>query len=132
MIVAVAYENGQVFQHFGHTGQFTFYHVDNGIVIDSEIIGTSGQGHGLLARFLKDNHVDALICGGIGGGAKTALSDAGIRLYGGISGNADDAVNALLAGNLVYDENVHCDHHDREHGEEKTCGEHGCGNHFCH
>ena len=42
--------------------------------------------------------VDVLICGGIGGGAQVALAEAGIKLYGGVSGEADAAVNALLAG----------------------------------
>jgi predicted Fe-Mo cluster-binding NifX family protein len=77
--------------------------------------------------------VDTLICGGIGGGAQAALAEAGIKLYGGVSGEADAAVNALLSGNLGYDPNVHCDHHDHAHGEDgHTCGDHGCGKHSCH
>ena len=79
------------------------------------------------------NGVDTLICGGIGGGAQAALAEAGIKLYGGVSGDADAAVSALLSGNLGYDPNVHCDHHDHEHGEAgHTCGDHGCGKHSCH
>ena len=77
--------------------------------------------------------VDTLICGGIGGGAQMALAEAGIKLYGGVSGEADAAVNALLASALAYDPNVRCDHHDHAHGEGgHTCGEHGCGHHGCH
>ena len=132
MIIAVTYENEQVFQHFGHTEQFKIYHIGNGKIENSEIIGTNGQGHGALAQFLKNNHVDTLICGGIGGGAQAALANAGIRLYGGVTGNADDAVNALLAGNLIFDSNVHCEHHDHEHDEGHVCGDHGCGKHSCH
>jgi len=79
------------------------------------------------------NGVDTLICGGIGGGAQAALAEAGIKLYGGVSGDADAAVSALLSGNLGYNPNVHCDHHDHEHGEAgHTCGNHGCGKHSCH
>ena len=79
------------------------------------------------------NGVDTLICGGIGGGAQAALAEAGIKLYGGVSGDADAAVSALLSGNLGYDPNVHCDHHDHERGEAgHTCGDHGCGKHSCH
>ncbi len=89
--------------------------------------------HGALAGFLMQHGVDALICGGIGGGAQAALAEAGIKLYGGVSGDADAAVNALLSGNLGYNPNVHCDHHDHEHGTGgHTCGNHGCGNHGCH
>ena len=69
----------------------------------------------------------------IGGGGQAALAEAGIKLYGGVSGDADAAVSALLSGNLGYDPNVHCDHHDHAHGEAgHTCGDHGCGKHSCH
>ena len=102
-------------------------------VIHAEVDDTNGSGHGALAGFLMQHGVDTLICGGIGGGAQAALAEAGIKLYGGVSGDADAAVNALLSGNLDYDPNVHCDHHDHEHGEDgHTCGDHGCGKHSCH
>lgn len=94
---------------------------------------TNGSGHSALASFLTRHGVDALICGGIGGGAQMALAEAGIKLYGGVSGEADEAVNALLAGTLGYNPDVHCSHHDHEHGEGgHTCDEHGCGHHGCH
>ena len=77
--------------------------------------------------------MDTLICGGIGGGAQTALAEAGIKLYGGVSGDADAAVNALLLGKLGYNPNVRCSHHDHSHeGEGHTCGDRGCGKHDCH
>ena len=133
MKIAVTYENGQIFQHFGHTEQFKLYEAADGKVIHAEVVDTNGSGHGALAGFLMQNGVDTLICGGIGGGAQAALAEAGIKLYGGVSGDADAAVSALLSGNLGYDPNVHCDHHDHEHGEAgHTCGDHGCGNHSCH
>ena len=76
--------------------------------------------------------VDVLICGGIGGGALMALVQAGIKLYGGVSGDADKAVEAFVVGNLNYDPAAKCDHHDHHHGEGHTCGDHGCGKHSCH
>ncbi len=101
-------------------------------IVSSQIIPTAGQGHGALAAFLSANGVDVLICGGIGGGAQMALAEAGIRLYGGVQGAADEAVAALLAGTLGYDPDVHCGHHDHEHGTDgHGCGEHACGGH-CH
>ena len=131
MKIAVTYENGQIFQHFGHTEQFKIYEAADGKVTHAEIVDTNGSGHGALAGFLMQNGVDTLICGGIGGGAQAALAEAGIKLYGGVSGDADAAVSALLSGSLGYDPNVHCDHH--EHGEAgHTCGNHGCGKHSCH
>ena len=130
MKIAVTYEAGQIFQHFGHTEQFKIYDVENGAVVKEEVVGTMGSGHGALAGFLKDHGFDTLICGGIGGGAQMALAEAGVTLYGGVQGAADDAVQALLAGNLVFNPDVHCDHHDHEHGHgAHACGSHGCGHH---
>ena len=98
MKIAVTYENGSVFQHFGHTATFKIYNIENNSVVNSEIVGTNGQGHGALAGFLQERSVDTLICGGIGGGAQDALAQAGIRVFGGVTGNADNAVTALLNG----------------------------------
>ena len=128
MRIAVTYENGEIFQHFGHTEEFKVYDVKDGKVVASEVVDTNGQGHGALAGVLTALNADVLICGGIGGGAQMALAAAGIKLYGGVSGSADAAVEALLAGNLDYNPAVKCNHHD-EHGEGHTCGEHGCGGH---
>lgn len=133
MKIAVTYENEHIFAHFGHTKKFKIYEVENGRVISSKIVDSLGQGHGALAGFLRAMGADTLICGGIGGGAKNALAEVGIKLYGGVSGSYDKAVEALLSGCLIYNPDVRCDHHDHEHGEGgHTCGSHGCGSHSCH
>lgn len=132
MRIAVTYENGQIFQHFGHTEQFKVYDVVDGKVAQTMIVDTNGNGHGALAGFLFGSNVDVLICGGIGMGAQNALAEAGIKLYGGVSGDADAAVEALLANNLAYNPNVQCNHHgEHHHGEGHSCGSHGCGSHSC-
>ena len=133
MKIAVTYENGHIFQHFGHTEQFKVYDVEDGKIVSSQVVDTNGSGHGALAGFLASMQVDTLICGGIGGGAQMALAGAGIKLYGGVSGDADAAVEALVSGGLAYDPDVHCDHHGHghDHGEGHACGEHGCGGHHC-
>jgi len=130
MRIAVTYENGDIFQHFGHTEQFKVYDVQDGKIISSEVVSTNGSGHGALAGVLNALQADVLICGGIGGGAQAALAAAGIRLYGGTSGNADQAVEAFLKGELDYNPDVQCNHHG-EHHHEGNCGEHGCGEHNC-
>ncbi len=133
MKIAVTYDNGQIFQHFGHTAQFKLYDTEDGRIVDERILDTNGSGHGALAGLLALNGADVLICGGIGGGAQTALKEAGIKLYGGVSGSADDAVKSLLDGTLDFDINVHCDHHGHEHGgAEHNCSQNGCGGHSCH
>ena len=130
MRIAVTYENGEIFQHFGHTEQFKLYDVEEGKIVSAQVVDSNGSGHGALAGVLSALHVDALICGGIGGGAQTALAAAGIKLYGGVTGSADAAAEALAAGRLVFNPNVHCDHHEH-HGDGHSCGEHGCGSHSC-
>lgn len=134
MKIAVTYENGQVFQHFGHTEQFKIYEVVDGKIVNAEVIGTNGSGHGALAEFLRTHAVDTLICGGIGGGARNALAEAGIQLFPGASGDADAQVASFLAGSLNYNPNTVCSHHNHaeghdcgSHGENHSCGSNGCG-----
>ena len=78
MKIAVTYENGQIFQHFGHTAQFKLYEVEDGKIVREAVVDTNGSGHGALAGLLAQSGVDTLICGGIGGGAQMALAQAGI------------------------------------------------------
>jgi len=129
MIIAVPYENGQVFQHFGHSAAFKIYEVRDGAIAASRVAETGGSGHGALAGFLKGQNVTHLICGGIGAGARTALAEAGILLFPGVTGDADAAAADLAAGKLAFDPDTTCDHHD--HGEGHSCGEHSCGEHSC-
>ena len=127
MRIAVTYENGEIFQHFGHTEQFKLYDVEDGAIVNTQIVDSNGSGHGMLAGFLKEAQVDAMICGGIGMGAQNALAEAGIQLFAGVTGEADQAAHALMEGALHYDPNATCDHHG--HGEGHTCHNDG---HTCH
>ena len=115
MKIAVTYDNGQIFQHFGHSAQFKLYEVSGGMILNTAVVDTNGSGHGALAGFLKQNGVDTLICGGIGGGAQEGLKKAGIAFYGGCSGQADQAVEDFLADKLQYQEDIRCDHHGEHH-----------------
>ena len=126
MKIAVTYENGEVFQHFGHTEEFKIYEVEDGSVLSSEVISSNGSGHGALAALLGDHNIDVIICGGIGGGAQTALTERGIELCSGASGSADEAVAAYLRGELS-NMGVNCDHH----GEGHSCSDHDCGGGDC-
>lgn len=127
MKVAVAYENGEVFQHFGHTENFKVYEIEKGQVVSSEVIGTEGAGHEAIADFLKEKKIGAVIVGGMGQGAADALFNAGIEVYSGVKGPADEAVEAYLNDELLS-EGVNCDHEEEAEGgmyEEEGCG--GCG-----
>ncbi|MBQ2799210.1 MAG: NifB/NifX family molybdenum-iron cluster-binding protein [Ruminiclostridium sp.] len=129
MKIAVTYDNGMVFQHFGHTEQFKIYETENSKIISSEVVDTNGSGHGALAGFLSSLGVKVLICGGIGGGAQTALKGAGIEVYGGVTGLCDLAVQDYLNGTLLFNPDVKCSHHGEGHGEGHNCGSHNFGEH---
>ena len=101
MKIAVTYDNGEVFQHFGRTENFKVYEIEDNKVISSEVISSNGVGHGALAGVLADRNVKALICGGIGGGAINALTEAGIEVCSGASGDTDKAVEDYLNGKLI-------------------------------
>ena len=129
MKIAVTYDNGEVFQHFGKTENFKVYEVEDNKIISSEVISSNGSGHGALAGVLADQGVDVLICGGLGGGAQTALAEAGIEVCAGAAGDTDKAVQDYLDGTLE-DAGVTCDHHLEEgHSCGGDCGGgcHGCG-----
>ncbi|MBQ1598539.1 MAG: FKBP-type peptidyl-prolyl cis-trans isomerase [Lachnospiraceae bacterium] len=125
MKIAVTYEDGKIFQHFGKSKAFKVYEVSDNKVVSSDILDPNGVGHEALADVLADQGVSVLICGGLGGGAQAALSSAGIEVFSGAEGDADAAVESYLAGTLES-AGVNCDHHDHEHGEG-GCG--GCGHH---
>ena len=130
MKIAATYDNGNIFQHFGKTEFFKVYEVEDNKVVSSEVIGSNGTGHGALAGLLAEQGISVLICGGIGGGARSALAEAGIELCSGAQGDADTAVDAYLKGELVST-GVNCDHHHHEDGH--SCGSHenghSCGGH---
>lgn len=138
MRIAVTYADGEIFQHFGRTETFKIYDVEDGKVCATAVMDTDGIGHGALAGILEELNVEVLICGGIGMGARIALDDVGIEIYGGNSGDADDAVRAFLAGKLETSAETCDHHHDHEHGHDCGCGHHhehgddhdcGCGHH---
>ena len=131
MKIAVTYENGNIFQHFGRTESFKVYEVEDSKIVSSEVIGSDGIGHGALAGLLAGHDIQVLICGGLGGGALNALTNAGIEVCAGASGNADEAVEAFLRGDLV-DTGANCDHHHGEGEDHECCGGHGEGeDHEC-
>lgn len=134
MRIALTYENGMVGQHFGHTKQFKLYDVDgSNTVTATELLSPNGAGHGALATVLKQAQTDVLICGGIGQGARMAVSEVGIKLIAGVCGNADEVIKDYLEDKLQYSSEQSCQHHDREDGhhchhehESHECGHHGC------
>jgi len=135
MKIAVPYENGQIFQHFGKTETFKVYTIENNEIVAAEEVNTNGTGHSALSQLLADAGVGVVIAGGIGDGAQEALTAAGIEICAGAQGDADAAVATYLLGELM-DQGVTCDHHHHD-GEEDECGcgcgdDCGCGCGGCH
>lgn len=124
MKIAVTYENGEIFEHFGHTEQFKIYEINEKEIVDEKIINTNGSGHGLLGELLISEGVDALICGGLGNGARNILEDNNIKVYPGVIGNVDKAIKEFIEGTLKYDINSKCNHHGHNH-------KHDCVTHDC-
>ncbi|MBQ2577375.1 MAG: dinitrogenase iron-molybdenum cofactor biosynthesis protein [Lachnospiraceae bacterium] len=127
MKVAITYENGEVFPHFGRTPQFKIYDIEENEIKSEQVLDTGEFGHGALAGFLRMAGADVMICGGIGGGAIATMAESGIRVYAGASGKADDVIKSFIDGTLAEMGDATCDHHG--HGEHE---DHGCGHGNCH
>ena len=121
MTIAIPYKNGEVFQHFGKSEAFKLYETNEGKITSSHVVSTNGDGHGALAEMLKNLNVSVLICGGIGGGAKAALAENGIQIFGGVTGEADKATENYLLEALSYNPDVQCNHH---HDDGHVCFDH--------
>lgn len=122
MKIAVTYENGMVFQHFGKSQQFLVMETDQGKLINKSLLSADGQGHSALVTLLANAKIDTLICGGLGQGARNALYQAGINVISGAVGNAEAAVDAYVSGKLQDQPSGQCNHH----GEHHSCSDHSC------
>ena len=125
MKLAVPYEDGQVFQHFGKTKQFKIYDVAQGKVGFSMVVSAAGGGHGALAGFLRMLGISVVLCGGIGPGAVQTLHSLDIPPIAGVSGEADQAVQDFVDGKLAENTEALCNHHHT--GDFGP----GCGHHAC-
>ena len=124
MRVAVPFENGRIFQHFGKTAAFLIADIEDHEAKHEQLRSTNGSGHGALSALLSEWGVDTVICGGIGQGAVNALSERGIKVGRGVDMDARMALSAFAKGALQDDPDASCHHHEHE-------GAHDCGSHSC-
>ena len=110
MRLAVPFDHGEIYGHFGRTAQFKLYDLTDGRIVSTAIVDTMGPGPGAPPGLPPAYAVDALICG--------------IRLYPGAAGSADEAVHAFLAGTLQYQPDLVCSHH--RDAPPRVCGSHTC------
>ncbi|HJJ47816.1 MAG TPA: hypothetical protein O0X39_02320 [Methanocorpusculum sp.] len=121
MKLGITSSDGEIFQHFGATPEFTVYNIEGGKIVSSKKVSTNGTGHEALVDILADLEINALICGGIGGGARNAVFNAGITLFPGVKGNCDTAAQAFLDGTLAFNPETMCDHQGHEHSCSGHC-----------
>lgn len=150
MRIAVAYKDGEIFEHFGHCGTFAIYEYESGDVnrCTKRLIECGDrQGHKAMADLMREQQVDAVICGSMGGEAKSLLLNYGIVPVAGYCGNADDASDLLITGQLPISDGGACSGGcggcggscgGHEDGGDCGCGGHdeggscGCGGGCCH
>ncbi len=129
MRIAVAYQNGEIYEHFGHAKFFAVYDYPGADVdrCTKKLIETGDRnGHADMAALMRDERIDAVIVGNMGEEAKAALLGYGIVPIVGYSGSADDAADLLILGQLpVLQGECFCS------GGCTGCGEcGGCDSHF--
>ena len=134
MKIAVPYEDGILFEHFGRAKEFKVYAIDDLKPVEGEVVTPDDLSHVGVAKYLKGIGVDLVICGGIGDSAREAIENEHMLLFSGVTGGADDVIERFLEGTLDYGEGSSCDHHGEDHSCGGGCGGgcggcHGCGGH---
>ena len=103
MRIAVAYKDGEIFEHFGHCEMFAIYDYENADVnkCTKRLVETAGrEGHKAMSDLMREEKIDAVIAGNMGGEAKALLLSYGIIPIVGYCGSADDAADLLITGRL--------------------------------
>ena len=117
MKIAVASEGTQVTEHFGHCESFIVFDVVNEAIVKQESVPNPGHRPGFLPNFLADRGVNVIISGGMGGGAVEIFNERNVEVVVGASGEAKNAVERYLNGELKTTGSV-C--HEHQHHDE--CG----------
>lgn len=115
MKFAIACEGNEVAQHFGHCEQFAIYRAENGKIVSVERVANPGHRPGFLPVFLHGLGIEAIVSGGMGGGAVEIFNEKGIDVYTGASGSVDETAAKLANGTLESTGSV-C--HEHAHADE--------------
>lgn len=102
MLIAVAYKDGEIYEHFGHCPFFALYEYGETVGdCRKRLLDTAElSGHHEMVEKMRELGVDAVIAGNMGGEAKAELLSAGIVPIVGYCGDADTASDLLVAGQL--------------------------------
>ena len=120
MRIAISTDGDFASAHFGRCPHFTIVDVEEGKVINKEVIENPGHQPGLIPQFLHEKGVEAIIAGGMGMRAAGFFDELGIKPIMGISGKIDEVIDQLIKGTLKGGESLCRPGSGRGYGIEKT------------
>jgi predicted Fe-Mo cluster-binding NifX family protein len=116
MKIAVPSSGRMICEHFGHCENFNLFEAQDGRIVSEESVPNPGHKPGFLPNFLADMGVTVVVAGGMGGGAVTIFEERGVEVVAGASGDARDAVEQFLRGELKSTGAVCHEHEMEKHG----------------
>ncbi len=119
MKLAIAYENGAVFQHFGKTAEFIMFDIQDGKIAGEEILDCNGVSHCALIDLLAEQGVDELIVGGMGAHAVEKCAANNITPHLGVQGDVRQVAQQLIEGTLEATGSVCSEEHSHHHGDHE-------------
>lgn len=116
MKIALPSKNNLIDSHFGHCEYYTIYTTNSSEILHEEIfpspIGCGCKSN--IATTLREMGVSVLLAGNMGDGAVSVLTNAGIEVVRGCTGNVKEVALSWLAG-AVSDSGDSCHAHDSDH-----------------
>ena len=107
--VAISTDGDSVAAHFGRCQAYTIVEIANGAIRKRELISNPGHEPGFLPGYLAQRGVTCIVAGGMGPRAQMLFDQQGIETIVGISGSVEEALQALLRGELKSGESL-CEH----------------------
>jgi predicted Fe-Mo cluster-binding NifX family protein len=120
MKIAISTEGDSVSPHFGRCPSFTILEIENGKLVNREIIDNPGHHPGFLPQFLQERGVSYIIAGGMGQRAMSLFVQQEIGTIMGISGTIEEIIDKLIKGTLKGGESLCKPGSGRGYGLEKT------------
>lgn len=120
MKAVISTDGKYVSQHFGRCPSFTIIDIENGKIINKEVINNPGHHPGYLPQFFNEKGIECIIAGGMGGNAVSLFNQFNIKQYVGISGKINDIINQLLNSTLITGESLCNPGAGKGYGVDKT------------
>jgi len=116
--IAIPTNGVELDPHFGRAAGFTVFEIEGTEARYVELLSSTGlqHQHEGLANMFKSKGVEALVCGGIGGGMINGLKAVGLEVVSGASGNVVDVAKRYALGEIISTGSVCAHDHDHGHG----------------